>query len=105
MIHSIMLLYVSLAKLTEAEVFFFMMPISFQCSTTCGIGALWRTVVCSSENDEDCANMKRPEPARTCHLQPCATWKTGSWTKVSNFRCYETDSHAVYLFITMYTIN
>ncbi|XP_007563600.1 A disintegrin and metalloproteinase with thrombospondin motifs 12 [Poecilia formosa] len=52
-----------------------------ECSTTCGIGALWRTVVCSSEDDEDCANMKRPEPARTCHLQPCAAWKTGSWSK------------------------
>ncbi|XP_013867217.1 A disintegrin and metalloproteinase with thrombospondin motifs 12 [Austrofundulus limnaeus] len=52
-----------------------------ECSTTCGIGAVWRTVVCSSQNDEDCANMKRPEPARTCHLQPCATWQTGSWSK------------------------
>ncbi|XP_015238080.1 PREDICTED: A disintegrin and metalloproteinase with thrombospondin motifs 7-like [Cyprinodon variegatus] len=52
-----------------------------ECSTTCGLGAVWRTVVCSSEKDEDCANMKRPEPARTCRLQPCATWKTGSWSK------------------------
>ncbi|XP_029296255.1 A disintegrin and metalloproteinase with thrombospondin motifs 12-like [Cottoperca gobio] len=52
-----------------------------ECSTTCGIGAIWRTVVCSSQNDEDCANMKRPEPARTCHLQPCATWQSGSWSK------------------------
>uniref|UniRef100_A0A3Q2QED6 ADAM metallopeptidase with thrombospondin type 1 motif, 12 n=1 Tax=Fundulus heteroclitus TaxID=8078 RepID=A0A3Q2QED6_FUNHE len=56
-----------------------------ECSTTCGIGAVWRTVVCSSENEADCAaNMKRPEPARTCHLQPCATWQTGSWSKVKN---------------------
>ncbi|KAM7391303.1 hypothetical protein PAMP_022003 [Pampus punctatissimus] len=52
-----------------------------ECSTTCGIGAMWRPVVCSSQNDEDCANMKRPEPARTCHLQPCATWQSGSWSK------------------------
>ncbi|XP_017267700.1 A disintegrin and metalloproteinase with thrombospondin motifs 12 [Kryptolebias marmoratus] len=52
-----------------------------ECSTTCGIGAVWRTVVCSSRSDEDCANVKRPEPARTCHLQPCATWQTGSWSK------------------------
>ncbi|XP_053277786.1 A disintegrin and metalloproteinase with thrombospondin motifs 12 [Pleuronectes platessa] len=52
-----------------------------ECSTTCGIGAIWRTVVCSSPNDEDCANVKRPEPARTCELQPCATWQTGSWSK------------------------
>ncbi|KAM6945166.1 A disintegrin and metalloproteinase with thrombospondin motifs 12-like [Lycodopsis pacificus] len=52
-----------------------------ECSTTCGIGAIWRTVVCSSQKDEDCASMKRPEPARTCHLQPCATWHSGSWSK------------------------
>ncbi|XP_073322720.1 A disintegrin and metalloproteinase with thrombospondin motifs 12-like [Pagrus major] len=52
-----------------------------ECSTTCGIGAIWRTVACSSQNDDDCASMKRPEPARTCHLQPCATWQTGSWSK------------------------
>ncbi|KAK5870911.1 hypothetical protein PBY51_003819 [Eleginops maclovinus] len=52
-----------------------------ECSTTCGIGAIWRTVICSSQNDEDCASKKRPEPARTCHLQPCATWQSGSWSK------------------------
>ncbi|KAM9392813.1 A disintegrin and metalloproteinase with thrombospondin motifs 12-like [Pholidichthys leucotaenia] len=52
-----------------------------ECSTTCGIGAIWRTVKCSSQTDEDCANMKRPEPARTCHLQPCTTWQSGSWSK------------------------
>ncbi|XP_069563959.1 A disintegrin and metalloproteinase with thrombospondin motifs 12-like [Brachyistius frenatus] len=52
-----------------------------ECSTTCGTGAIWRTVMCSSQSDDDCANMKRPEPARTCHLQPCATWQSGSWSK------------------------
>uniref|UniRef100_UPI003AAEB983 A disintegrin and metalloproteinase with thrombospondin motifs 12-like n=1 Tax=Centroberyx gerrardi TaxID=166262 RepID=UPI003AAEB983 len=52
-----------------------------ECSTSCGIGAVWRTVVCSSQNDEDCANLKRPEPARTCHLRPCATWSSGNWSK------------------------
>ncbi|XP_028269800.1 A disintegrin and metalloproteinase with thrombospondin motifs 12-like [Parambassis ranga] len=52
-----------------------------ECSTTCGLGAIWRAVMCSSENDEDCAKMKRPEPARTCHLQPCAIWQSGSWSK------------------------
>ncbi|XP_054630647.1 A disintegrin and metalloproteinase with thrombospondin motifs 12 isoform X2 [Dunckerocampus dactyliophorus] len=54
-----------------------------ECSTTCGIGAIWRTVACSSEKDEDCAITKKPEPARTCHLQPCATWQSGSWSKCS----------------------
>ncbi|AWP07440.1 hypothetical protein SMAX5B_010491 [Scophthalmus maximus] len=52
-----------------------------ECSTTCGIGAIWRTVMCSSQSDEDCASVKRPEPARTCQLQPCATWQSGSWSK------------------------
>ncbi|KAF0034120.1 hypothetical protein F2P81_014186 [Scophthalmus maximus] len=54
-----------------------------ECSTTCGIGAIWRTVMCSSQSDEDCASVKRPEPARTCQLQPCATWQSGSWSKCS----------------------
>ncbi|XP_072243654.1 A disintegrin and metalloproteinase with thrombospondin motifs 12-like [Leuresthes tenuis] len=52
-----------------------------ECSTTCGTGAVWRTVMCSSGKEEDCASMKRPEPARTCHLQPCATWQTSGWSK------------------------
>lgn len=59
-------------------------PILFyQCSTTCGIGAIWRTVVCSSQHDDDCASMKRPEPARTCLLRPCTTWQSGTWSKAS----------------------
>lgn len=40
--------------------------------------------MCSSQRDEDCASLKRPEPARTCHLQPCASWQSGSWSKVSH---------------------
>ncbi|KAK7934407.1 hypothetical protein WMY93_005303 [Mugilogobius chulae] len=52
-----------------------------ECSTTCGIGAMWRAVVCSSQNEEDCLHTERPEPARTCHLQPCATWHSGTWSK------------------------
>lgn len=52
-----------------------------ECSTTCGIGAMWRTVVCSSQKEKDCVSSERPEPARTCHLQPCATWQSGSWSK------------------------
>ncbi|XP_056136294.1 A disintegrin and metalloproteinase with thrombospondin motifs 12 [Lampris incognitus] len=52
-----------------------------ECSTSCGIGAVWRTVKCSTQNEEDCANLKRPEPARTCHLQPCATWISSNWSK------------------------
>ncbi|KAM9743757.1 A disintegrin and metalloproteinase with thrombospondin motifs 12-like [Menidia menidia] len=52
-----------------------------ECSTSCGTGAVWRRVVCSTGKDEDCSSTKRPEPARTCHLQPCASWQTGSWSK------------------------
>ncbi|XP_051552292.1 A disintegrin and metalloproteinase with thrombospondin motifs 12-like [Myxocyprinus asiaticus] len=50
------------------------------CSTTCGLGAVWRSVVCNSEREEDCASVKKPEPARRCNLRPCATWMTGDWT-------------------------
>ncbi len=55
---------------------------SSQCSTTCGLGAVWRSVACSSEREEDCASVKKPEPARRCNLRPCAIWKTGNWSKV-----------------------
>ncbi|KAI1900196.1 hypothetical protein AGOR_G00047520 [Albula goreensis] len=52
-----------------------------ECSTSCGLGAVWRTVVCSTSQESDCANIKRPEPARRCHLRPCATWHSGNWSK------------------------
>ncbi|KAM5291756.1 LOW QUALITY PROTEIN: A disintegrin and metalloproteinase with thrombospondin motifs 7 [Ctenodactylus gundi] len=54
-----------------------------QCSTTCGLGAVWRTVYCSSGRDEDCAPAGRPQPARHCHLRPCAAWHMGNWSKCS----------------------
>ena len=53
-----------------------------QCSTTCGLGAVWRLVRCSSGREEDCAPAGRPQPARRCHLRPCAAWHTGNWSKV-----------------------
>nr|XP_055133518.1 A disintegrin and metalloproteinase with thrombospondin motifs 7 isoform X3 [Symphalangus syndactylus] len=54
-----------------------------ECSTTCGLGAVWRPVRCSSGRDEDCAPAGRPQPARRCHLRPCATWHSGNWSKCS----------------------
>ncbi|KAM9183659.1 A disintegrin and metalloproteinase with thrombospondin motifs 7 [Dugong dugon] len=54
-----------------------------ECSTTCGLGAVWRPVRCSSGQEEDCAPAGRPQPARRCHLRPCATWHTGNWSKCS----------------------
>lgn len=54
-----------------------------QCSTTCGLGAIWRLVRCSSGNDEDCTLSSRPQPARHCHLRPCAAWRAGNWSKCS----------------------
>ncbi|XP_006116580.2 A disintegrin and metalloproteinase with thrombospondin motifs 12 isoform X1 [Pelodiscus sinensis] len=54
-----------------------------ECSTTCGVGAFWRHVECNSRNESDCQHMKKPDPARRCHLRPCAKWKTGSWSKCS----------------------
>ena len=37
---------------------------------------------CSSGREEDCTPAARPQPARRCHLRPCAAWHTGSWSKV-----------------------
>ncbi|XP_046508810.1 A disintegrin and metalloproteinase with thrombospondin motifs 7 isoform X3 [Equus quagga] len=54
-----------------------------QCSTTCGLGAVWRSVRCSSGQEEDCAPAGRPQPARRCHLRPCAAWHSGNWSKCS----------------------
>ncbi|XP_072593608.1 A disintegrin and metalloproteinase with thrombospondin motifs 7 [Vulpes vulpes] len=54
-----------------------------ECSTTCGLGAVWRSVRCSSGREEDCAPAGRPQPARRCHLRPCAAWHAGNWSKCS----------------------
>nr|XP_012593841.1 A disintegrin and metalloproteinase with thrombospondin motifs 7 [Microcebus murinus] len=54
-----------------------------ECSTTCGLGAVWRPVRCSSGREEDCAPASRPQPARRCHLRPCAAWHAGNWSKCS----------------------
>uniref|UniRef100_A0A8C9D8K0 ADAM metallopeptidase with thrombospondin type 1 motif 12 n=1 Tax=Panthera leo TaxID=9689 RepID=A0A8C9D8K0_PANLE len=54
-----------------------------KCSTTCGLGAYWRSVECSTQRDSDCAALQRPDPAKRCHLRPCASWKVGNWSKCS----------------------
>ncbi|XP_008590290.1 PREDICTED: A disintegrin and metalloproteinase with thrombospondin motifs 12-like [Galeopterus variegatus] len=54
-----------------------------ECSTTCGLGAYWRSVECSTQVDADCAAIQRPDPAKRCHLRPCAGWKVGNWSKCS----------------------
>ncbi|KAM4743651.1 A disintegrin and metalloproteinase with thrombospondin motifs 7 isoform 2-T2 [Anableps anableps] len=51
------------------------------CSTTCGLGAIWRTLICSTGSESDCDQTKRPAPARQCYLRPCSTWKVGEWSK------------------------
>lgn len=53
-----------------------------QCSTTCGLGAYWRSVECSTGMNADCADIQRPDPAKKCHLRPCAGWRVGNWSKV-----------------------
>uniref|UniRef100_A0AAY4DAT3 Peptidase M12B domain-containing protein n=1 Tax=Denticeps clupeoides TaxID=299321 RepID=A0AAY4DAT3_9TELE len=52
-----------------------------KCSTSCGVGAEWRPVVCSSLQEEVCVGMKKPEPARRCNIQPCTGWHIGDWSK------------------------
>ncbi|XP_060092579.1 A disintegrin and metalloproteinase with thrombospondin motifs 12 [Heteronotia binoei] len=54
------------------------------CSTTCGVGAFWRTVECSTKNESDCQHIQKPDPARRCYLPPCAQWKAGEWSKCSS---------------------
>ncbi|XP_062998833.1 A disintegrin and metalloproteinase with thrombospondin motifs 7 [Elgaria multicarinata webbii] len=54
-----------------------------ECSTTCGLGALWRTVRCSTGMAEDCSPARKPVPARRCYLRPCSTWHVGNWSKCS----------------------
>ncbi|KAJ6656117.1 hypothetical protein lerEdw1_004168 [Lerista edwardsae] len=55
-----------------------------ECSTTCGVGAFWRSVECSTKNDSDCHHLKKPDPARRCYFRPCAQWKVGNWSKCSS---------------------
>ncbi|KAM8961416.1 A disintegrin and metalloproteinase with thrombospondin motifs 12 [Pelodytes ibericus] len=54
-----------------------------ECSTTCGLGGEWRNVECSTAIEADCQHIKKPDPARKCHLRPCASWRTGNWSKCS----------------------
>nr|XP_020831650.1 LOW QUALITY PROTEIN: A disintegrin and metalloproteinase with thrombospondin motifs 7 [Phascolarctos cinereus] len=54
-----------------------------ECSTTCGLGAIWRSVSCSTGQEEDCIPTSKPVPARRCYLRPCSTWRVGNWSKCS----------------------
>ncbi|XP_055010786.1 A disintegrin and metalloproteinase with thrombospondin motifs 7 [Boleophthalmus pectinirostris] len=53
------------------------------CSTSCGLGAVWRSLSCSTGSEVDCDPAKRPAPAQRCYLRPCSTWNLGPWTKCS----------------------
>ncbi|XP_054867094.1 A disintegrin and metalloproteinase with thrombospondin motifs 7 isoform X2 [Amphiprion ocellaris] len=53
------------------------------CSTTCGLGAIWRTLACSTGSESDCDPAQRPAPAQQCYLRPCSTWRVGEWSKCS----------------------
>nr|XP_057945694.1 A disintegrin and metalloproteinase with thrombospondin motifs 7 [Doryrhamphus excisus] len=53
------------------------------CSTSCGLGAMWRTLACSTGSESDCDPAKRPTPARRCYLRPCSMWRIGRWSKCS----------------------
>ncbi|NXX96272.1 ATS7 metalloproteinase, partial [Centropus bengalensis] len=54
-----------------------------ECSATCGVGAVWRAVRCSSGSDDGCAAASKPIPARRCSLRPCSSWHVGNWSKCS----------------------
>lgn len=52
------------------------------CSTTCGVGAKIRTVVCSAGNETNCAHSVKPAPAQICEDKPCTKWVYGEWSEV-----------------------
>ncbi|NXJ53556.1 ATS7 metalloproteinase, partial [Spizaetus tyrannus] len=54
-----------------------------ECSATCGVGAIWRTVRCSTGSDDGCTAANKPVPARRCSLRPCSSWRVGNWSKCS----------------------
>uniref|UniRef100_A0A8C3CJ78 ADAM metallopeptidase with thrombospondin type 1 motif 7 n=1 Tax=Cairina moschata TaxID=8855 RepID=A0A8C3CJ78_CAIMO len=56
---------------------------SLQCSATCGVGAIWRSVRCSTGTERHCAAASKPVPARRCSLRPCSSWRVGNWSKCS----------------------
>lgn len=59
------------------------LPPVLQCSATCGVGAIWRTVRCSTGSDDGCTAANKPVPARRCSLRPCSSWRVGNWSKVN----------------------
>uniref|UniRef100_A0A8C3LHV3 ADAM metallopeptidase with thrombospondin type 1 motif 7 n=1 Tax=Chrysolophus pictus TaxID=9089 RepID=A0A8C3LHV3_CHRPC len=54
-----------------------------ECSATCGVGAIWRSVRCSTGTEEHCSAASKPVPARRCSLRPCSSWRVGNWSKCS----------------------
>ncbi|NXC51010.1 ATS7 metalloproteinase, partial [Penelope pileata] len=54
-----------------------------ECSATCGVGAIWRSVRCSTGTEQHCAAASKPVPARRCSLRPCSSWHVGNWSKCS----------------------
>uniref|UniRef100_A0A8B9BPY1 ADAM metallopeptidase with thrombospondin type 1 motif 7 n=1 Tax=Anser brachyrhynchus TaxID=132585 RepID=A0A8B9BPY1_9AVES len=54
-----------------------------ECSATCGVGAIWRSVRCSTGTERHCAAASKPVPARRCSLRPCSSWRVGNWSKCS----------------------
>ncbi|XP_063781564.1 A disintegrin and metalloproteinase with thrombospondin motifs 7 isoform X2 [Pseudophryne corroboree] len=54
-----------------------------ECSTTCGLGAMWRSVLCRAGENGICDANTKPAPARRCYLRPCASWTVGNWSKCS----------------------
>ncbi|XP_078282954.1 A disintegrin and metalloproteinase with thrombospondin motifs 12-like [Rhinoraja longicauda] len=75
--------HVEFENITSKDIVFWKIGNWSECSTTCGVGAVWRQVECSTDEESDCDKIKKPVPARRCFVRPCAAWKIGNWSKCS----------------------
>ncbi|XP_069780132.1 A disintegrin and metalloproteinase with thrombospondin motifs 12 isoform X2 [Narcine bancroftii] len=75
--------YDNFENLTHQDIVFWKVGEWSECSTTCGVGAVWRQVECSTNEESDCEKNHKPVPVRRCFVRPCAMWKIGNWSKCS----------------------
>ncbi len=70
---------------------FYLLPFSYQCSVTCGVGVQSREIYCRVKSagrvrEDLCDAHQRPATYQPCQTAECNhyTWVTGEWEEVSN---------------------